>query len=186
MKDVSFQSPVVSPACCWVPFWLSKHHLSNTLSQHQSKSQAELSKPTGEDFKVSKRKRTRSLSEYIPVYQSSLQYDFCIPNHLVTMPGTKGRASPPWKNFLPPEKISWTYCMHNHCFRCYMLCNALLHVINVKFGLPSENYLSPLVSQAGYGSAGDCCLWRLSVMSLNSVFSQSNFSGLTSNINRRN
>jgi len=102
------------------------------------------------------------------------------------MPGTKGRASPPWKNFLPPEKISWTYCMHNHCFRCYMLCNALLHVINVKFGLPSENYLSPLVSQAGYGSAGDCCLWRLSVMSLNSVFSQSNFSGLTSNINRRN
>jgi len=47
--------------------------------------------------------------------------------------------------------------MHNHCFRCYMLCNALLHAINVKFGPPSENYSSPLVSQAGYGSAGDCC-----------------------------
>ena len=47
---------------------------------------------------------------------------------------------------------------HNHCFRCYMLCNALLHAINVKFGPPSANYSSPLVSQAGYGSAGDCCL----------------------------
>jgi len=39
-----------------------------------------------------------------------------------------------------------------------MLCNALLHAINVTFGLRSENYSSPLVSQAGYGSAGDCCL----------------------------
>ena len=48
--------------------------------------------------------------------------------------------------------------MHSHCFRCYMLCNALLHTINEKFGLPSENYLSPLVFQVGYGSAGDGCL----------------------------
>ena len=160
-------------------FWLSKHRLSNTLSQHQSNSQAELSKSTTENFKVSKRKRTRSLSEYMLIYQSSLQYDFCIPNHLVTTPVTKGRASPPWKNFLPPEKMSWTYFMHNHCFRCYMLCYALLHVINVKCGLPSEHYSSPLVSPAGYGSAGDCCLWRLLVTPLNSVFSQSKFSGLT-------
>jgi len=101
----------------------------------QNSSQLEkISKPTREDFKVSKRKRTRSLSEYISIYQSSLQYDFYIPNHLVTRPATKGRASPLWKNFLPPEKMSWTYCMHNHCFRCYILCNALLHAINVKFG----------------------------------------------------
>jgi len=174
-----FNLPLSAPACCWVPFWLSKHRLSNTLSQHQSNSQAELSKPTREDFKVCKRKRTRSLSEYILIYQSSLQYDFCIPNHLVTTPVTKGRASPPWKNFLHPEKMSWTYCMHNHSFRCYMLCNALLHAINVRFGLPSENYSFPQVSQAGYGSAGDWCLWCLSVMPLNSVFSHSNCSGLT-------
>ena len=34
-------------------------------------SQAELSKPTRQDFKISKTKRTRSLSEYIPIYQSA-------------------------------------------------------------------------------------------------------------------
>jgi len=37
------------------PFDCPKHRLSNTLSQHQSNSQAELSKPT-RDFKISKRK----------------------------------------------------------------------------------------------------------------------------------
>jgi len=39
--------------------------------------------------------------------------------------------------------------MHNHCFRTH---------INVKFGPPSENSSSLMVSQAGYGSASDCCL----------------------------
>jgi len=58
-----------------VPFRLSKHRLSNTLSQDQSTSQAELSKPTGEDFKISKRKQTRSLSEYIPIYSTNLAYN---------------------------------------------------------------------------------------------------------------
>jgi len=38
----------------WVPFWLSKHRLSNTLSQHQSNSQAELSKPTRDDSRYPK------------------------------------------------------------------------------------------------------------------------------------
>ena len=119
VDDIFFQSPLVNP-CVLVPFRLSKHNLSNPLSQHQSHSQAELFKPTREYFKISKRKRTRGLSEYIPIYQSSLQCDFCIPNHLVTRPVTMGRASPPWKNFLPPEKMSWAYCMHNHFFRtCY-------------------------------------------------------------------
>ena len=34
-----------------------------------------------------------------------------------------------------------------------------IHAIAVKFGSPSENYSPPpLVSKAGYGSAGDCCL----------------------------
>jgi len=78
-----FNLPLSAPACCWVPFRLSKHRLSNILSQHQSNSQAELSKPTRENFKISKRKRTRSLSDYIPVYQSSLQCDDCIPSQLV-------------------------------------------------------------------------------------------------------
>ena len=95
-----FNLPLSAPACCWVPFRLSKHCLSNSLSIHQSNSQAELSKPTREDFKTSKRKRTRRLSEYIIIYQSRLQCDDCIPNHLVTRTVTKGRASPPWRNFL--------------------------------------------------------------------------------------
>jgi len=77
----------------------------NTLSQHQSNPQAELSKPTREYFKISRRKRTRSLSEYIPIYQSHLQCDFCISNHLVTRPVTKGRPLPTWKNFLTSEKM---------------------------------------------------------------------------------
>ena len=34
----------------------------------------------------------------------------------------------------------------------------LVHAFYVKFGLPSENYSPLLVCQAGYGSAGDCCL----------------------------
>jgi len=125
---------LLSPARCWVPFRLSKHRLSSSLSQYQSNIQAELSKPTREDFKISKRKRTRRLSEYIPVHQSSLQCDFCIPNHLATRSVTKGRAWPPWKNFLPPEKMSGTYCMHQIVF---------VHVIDVKFGSPSENSSPP-------------------------------------------
>jgi len=60
-----FNLPLSAPACCWVPFRSTKHRLSNSLSQNQSNSQAELSEPTGEDFKISKRKRTRRLSEYI-------------------------------------------------------------------------------------------------------------------------
>ena len=137
-----------APARCWVPFRLSKHRLLSSLSQYQSISQAELSKPTREYFKISKRKRTRSLSEYIPVYKSSLQCDFCIPNHLATRSVTKGRPWPHWKYFLPPEKMSWTYCMHTHCFlSCY----------RCKIWVSSENS-SPLVSKAGYGSAGDCYL----------------------------
>ena len=121
-KMYPFNLPLSATACCWVPFRLSKHRLSNILSQHQSNSQAELSKPTRENFKISKIKRTRTLSEYIPVYQSSLQCDVCIPSHLVTMSVAKGRASPPWKNFLPSWKISWTYCMHKHCFRACSRC----------------------------------------------------------------
>jgi len=41
-----FNLPLSAHACCWVLFRLSKHRLYNTLSQHQSNSQAELSKST--------------------------------------------------------------------------------------------------------------------------------------------
>ena len=115
-----FNLPLSAIAFCWVHFRLSKHRLPNSRSKHQSNSQADLSKPTREDFKISKRKRTRSLSEYITTYQSSLQCDVCVPSRLVTISVAEGRTSPLWKNFLPFWKMSWIYCMHKHCFcACY-------------------------------------------------------------------
>jgi len=90
--------------------------------------------PTREDFKISKRKRTRSHSVYIPIHQSSLQCDVCIPSHLVARPVTNGRASPPWKNFLPSEKC------HGHIV-CVTI--VFVHAIDVKFVPPSENYSPP-------------------------------------------
>ena len=102
----------------WVPFRLSKHRLSNSLSQHQLNSQAELSKPAREDFRISKRKPEIFLNIYP---YTNLAYNV-MPAYLiiVTRSITKRRASPHWKNFLHPEKMSWTYCMQNHCFRtCY-------------------------------------------------------------------
>ena len=99
-----------------------------------------------EKIKISKRKRTRRLSEYIPIYQSSLQCDVCWPNHLMTRPVTKGRASPPWRNFLLPWK------------NVLCITVVLVHGFDVKFVPPLENSLSLLMCQAGYWSAGDCCL----------------------------
>jgi len=59
-----FNLPLSAPARRWVglPFRLSKHRWSNSLSQYQSNSQAELSKPARKDFNISTRKRTRGLS----------------------------------------------------------------------------------------------------------------------------
>ena len=169
----SFNLPLSAPACCWVPFCLTKHRLSNSLSQNQTNSQAELSKPTREDFKISKRKRTRSLSEYMPMYQSRLWCDFCIPNHLVTKSVTKT----PGKTFFPPEKMSWTYCMQNQCFRTCYRCQIWASLTKF-FALWCLKLVKGLLVTVA--------LWLLSVMPLSSVFSQSNFSGLTSNFNRRN
>ena len=123
--------PLSANACYWVPFRLSKRRLSNTLSQHQSNSQAELSKPTREDCKISNRKRAGSISKYIPMYQSSLQCDFCIPNHLVTRLVSKGRASRPWKNFLPVLKN----CLGHTVCRTIVF----VYAIDVNVEPPSEN-----------------------------------------------
>jgi len=97
-----------------------------------SNSQAELSKPTREDFKISKRKRTRSLSEYIPIptYQSSLQCHFCTPNHLVTTDQARKWAegfapmeklSPPWKNVLDIVCITIVFVVTCYVTHCYVL-----------------------------------------------------------------
>jgi len=114
--------PLPAPACCWVglPLRLSKHRLSNSRSQRQSNFQAELSTPTREDFKISKRKRARSLSEYIPIYQCSLQCDVCMPNHVVTRSITKRRPCPLEKLSPPLKKCLGHIVLHKHCFRtCY-------------------------------------------------------------------
>jgi len=171
-----FNLPLSTPACCWVPFRLSKHRLSNTLSKHQSNSQAESSKPTREDFKISQRKRTKSVSEYVLIYQTSLQCDVCIPNHLVTRSVTKGGLRPPGETFSSPEK-----CLgHIVCITI-----VLVHAFDVKFGPLSENSSPLLVCQADYGSAGDCCLVTSVSYATQLSLSQSKLSGSTSNINRR-
>ena len=67
MEVCPFNLPLSAPACCWIPFRLFKHRLSNSVSKHQSNSQVELSKPTREDLKISKRKRAKPLSECMPI-----------------------------------------------------------------------------------------------------------------------
>jgi len=110
--------PLSALARCWVPFRLSKRRLSNRLSQHQSNSQTELSRPIREDFRISKRKPEIFLNTH-PYTNLACNV---APAYLITVTRsvTKRRASPHWKNFLHTEKMSWTYCMHNHGFRtCY-------------------------------------------------------------------
>ena len=141
---------------------------------NKSNSQAELSKPN-RDFNISKRKRTRSPSEYISTYQSSLQCDVCISNHLVTRSVTKGGLRPHGKT-PPPEKMSWTYCMHNHCFRICYRC---------KIWASLRKFFVPWCPKLDTGLLVTVALWLLSVMPLSSAFSQSNFSDLTLNFNRR-
>jgi len=64
----------------------------------------------------------------------------------VTRSVTKGRASHACKNFLSHEK----------CLRHIVgITIVFVHAIDVKFGPPSENSSSPLVTKAGYGFAGD-------------------------------
>ena len=64
---------------------------------------------------------------------------------------TKGRASPPCNNFLSLKK-----CLGH--IVCITITIVFVHAIDLKCGPPSENSSPPLVFQAVYGSAGDCCL----------------------------
>jgi len=119
----------------------------------------------------------RCLFEYIPIYQSSLQCDFCILNHLVTRPVSKGGLRPHGKTFFSPEK-----CLGN--IACITI--VFVHAIDVKFGPPSENSSPFWCPKQVTGLLVAVALWLLLVMPLSSVFSHSKFSGLTSNFNRRN
>jgi len=147
----TFNLPLSARAYCWVPFRLSIHRLYSSLSQHESNIPKQVYPSQLEKTSMyPKRKRTRCLSEYIHIYQSSLYIcDVCIPNHLVTRSVTKGRDSPPWKNVLPPEKMTWIYCMHNYCFRTCYRCEI--------WASHRKSFAPPGV-QTGYGAAGDCCL----------------------------
>jgi len=62
----------------------------------------------------------------MPIYQSSLQYDSCIPNHLVTRPVAKSFA--PLEKLSPPEKclghivcITIVFVVTCDVTHCYML-----------------------------------------------------------------
>jgi len=152
-----FNLPLSALAWCCVPFRLSKYRLSNTfpninqtpkqnypsqrekISRHPKENEPEVFMNTYPHTNLA----NNVISVYLIIWWPSPQLSGGL--HL------SGKISPAWK-------MSWTYCMYNHCFRCYRLCDALLRAINVNFGPPSENCSSPLVSQAGYGSGGDCCL----------------------------
>ena len=92
---------------------------------------------------------------------------------------TKGRASPPCKNFLFLKK-----CLGH--IVCITMTIVFVHTFDVKFGPPSENSSPPLVSKAGNGSAGDRCLVTSVSYATELRLFTINFSGLTSNFNRRN
>jgi len=93
--------PLYAPARCWVPFRLSKHHLSNSLSQHQSNSQEELSKPTREDFRKENEPEIFLNTHPYTNLVYNVMFAYLI---IVTRSVTTRRASPHWKNFLPPWK----------------------------------------------------------------------------------
>jgi len=93
----------------------------------------------------------------------------------MTRPATKKRASSPLKSF-PLKK-----CL-GHIVGITIV---LVHAIDVKFGPPSE-ILFPLVSQAGYQSAGDCYLVTSASYATQLSLSKSKLSGLKSNFNTRN
>jgi len=79
-----------------------------------------------------KKKQTKSISEYMPTYQSSLQCDFCMPNHLVTRPVTEFCS--PGKAFFPREK-----CLgHIVCITI-----VFVHAFDVNFVPPSEISSTP-------------------------------------------
>jgi len=45
---------------------------------------------------------------------------WCLHAYWWPGPQLRGGLRPPWENFLPLWKMSWTYCIHNHCFcACY-------------------------------------------------------------------
>ena len=136
--------PLSALARCWVPFRLSKHRLSNSLSQHQSNSQAELSKTTREDFRISKRKPEIFLNTYP---YTNLAYNV-MPAYLiiVTRSVAKRGSRNTGKTFSTLKKSLG-----------HIVCITILfvHAIDVKFVSPSENYSPSMLSKAGYGSAGD-------------------------------
>jgi len=150
-----FSLPLSAPACCWVAFRLSKHRLSNRLLFPSNINQIPKQNYPSQLEKISRYPKENEPEVFLNTYpytypyQSSPQCDFCVLNHLVSRPATKGRASPPWKTFSPPEKMSGTCCMHNHCFRTCHRC---------KIWASLRTFFVPLLSQAGYGSAGDCFL----------------------------
>jgi len=74
--------------------------------------------------------------------------------------------------------MSWTYCVHKHSFRTCYRCKIWVSLRK----LFAPTWCLKLVT----GLLVTVFLTLLSVMPLRPVFSQSNFSGLTSNFNWRN
>jgi len=114
-----------------------------------------------------------------PLPYTSLAYNVTSAYLIMWWPGPQLRGGlRSWKAFSYPKK-----CLG------HIVCIAIvfLHAMDAKFGPLSENSSpSPRCPKLVMGLLVTDSLWLLSVMSLSSVFPQSNLSGLTSNFNWRN
>jgi len=98
--------PLSAPACCWVPFRLSKYRLSNSLSKHYINQTSKQNYPSQLE-KISRYPKEDEPNVFLNTYPyTNLAYNVMSAYliHLVTRPVTKGRTSPLWRNFLLPWK----------------------------------------------------------------------------------
>jgi len=72
--------------------------------------------------KISRYPKGNEPEVFLNTYQSSLQCDFCKPNHLVTRPATKERASPLLENFPLKKCLGHIVC----------ITTVFVHAIDVK------------------------------------------------------
>ena len=73
--------------------------------------------------KISRYPKENEPEVFLTTYSyTNLAYNVTSAYLIIWWPGPQLRGGhlPPGNTFFPPERMYWTYCMHNHCFRtCY-------------------------------------------------------------------
>jgi len=180
MEDVSFQSPLVSPsiAYCWVLFRLSKPNIVCLIAFPTS---IKLPRRIPSQLeKISRYPKENQPEVLLNTYAyTNLAYNAISAYLIIWWPGPylRRRPRPPGKTFSPTEKMSWTYCMRNHCLRTCYRCKIWAYLR--KFFAP------PGIPNYGYGSAGECCLMTTVSFATQLSLFPIKFLRLTSNFNRR-